>query len=166
MVAESRAASVVEVADLLAGMYIHDWDRLSKYWEESEAIETFLERFCRISPQRWQYWMHGYGEMKQTKKRWGLFGGRSSREHGRNDSSEKKFQHSAELVAVLKAAEQIAPAHDESQGQKIPILTMETVLYAMAQNTDSELGRSLRATGLDVDRLERDARFPRHAPLH
>ena len=31
MLAQSRAGRVVEVADLLAGMYIYDWERLSKY---------------------------------------------------------------------------------------------------------------------------------------
>jgi hypothetical protein len=29
MLAHSRAANAVEVADLLAGMYIYDWERLS-----------------------------------------------------------------------------------------------------------------------------------------
>jgi hypothetical protein len=40
MLAHSRAASAVEVADLLAGMYIYDWERLSKYWPEQDAVSA------------------------------------------------------------------------------------------------------------------------------
>src|SRR5450631_2071124 len=58
MLASSRAAAVVEVADLLAGMYIYSWDRLSKYWDydDQEKIEGVLQQICQISPQRWHHW--------------------------------------------------------------------------------------------------------------
>ncbi len=41
MLAHSRAARAVEVADLLAGMYIYDWERLSQFWEDQDEIEHF-----------------------------------------------------------------------------------------------------------------------------
>ena len=44
MLAHSRAASAVEVADLLAGMYIYDWERLAKYWPEQDGIEEYLQQ--------------------------------------------------------------------------------------------------------------------------
>ena len=52
MLAKSRQSQVIEVTDLLAGMYICNWDRLSLYWreEDREEIETFLRGVCRISP--------------------------------------------------------------------------------------------------------------------
>ena len=62
MLAHSRAARVVEVADLLAGMYIYDWERLSQVWEDQDEIETFLQQICRISPQRWHHWIQDYDE--------------------------------------------------------------------------------------------------------
>jgi len=33
MLAHSRASQAVDISDLVAGMYLYDWDRLSKYWE-------------------------------------------------------------------------------------------------------------------------------------
>ncbi len=57
MIAHSRAASVVEVADLLAGMYMYEWDRLAKYWDDEDKVEEYLQQICRISPQRWHYWI-------------------------------------------------------------------------------------------------------------
>ncbi len=65
MLAKSRAAKVVEVADLLAGMYIYEWDRLARFWRENEEIEEFLRRICSISPQRWNHWIEFYDKQRQ-----------------------------------------------------------------------------------------------------
>jgi hypothetical protein len=65
MVAKSRAAKTVEVADMLAGMYIYEWDRLSRFWAEHEEIEEFLRRICSMSPQRWNYWIEFYDKQRQ-----------------------------------------------------------------------------------------------------
>src|SRR5262249_22236094 len=50
MIAKSRASEVIEIADLLAGMYISNWDRLSRYWrvEKQEDVEEFLRKICQI----------------------------------------------------------------------------------------------------------------------
>src|SRR5277367_5884893 len=75
MLASSRAAAVVEVADLLAGMYIYSWDRLSKYWDydDQEKIESVLQQICQISPQRWHHWMEFYDKKRregEEQRRW------------------------------------------------------------------------------------------------
>src|SRR5271156_1439377 len=164
MLAHSRAASSVEVADLLAGMYIYDWERLSKYWPEQAGIETFLQQICRISPQRWHHWIEFYdqqrrGDEKQAKWPWPR--------PGKTPSTDgQTLARSSELLALLKSAEEIAPAYDQLEGRSIPILTCECVLLAIAKRTDSEIGHRLVASGLNVAELEQAARNPRHAPLH
>jgi hypothetical protein len=164
MLAHSRAASAVEVADLLAGMYIYDWERLSKYWPEQDGIEEYLQQICRISPQRWHYWIEFYdqqrrGDEKPAKWQW-------PRPAKNPDVDAKPLARSGELNALLKTAEEIAPAHDVLEGRSIPILTCECVLLAIAKRTDSEVGHRLVASGLNVVELEQAARNPRHAPLH
>ena len=164
MLAHSRAASTVEVADLLAGMYIYDWERLSKYWPEQDGIEEYLQQICRISPQRWHYWIEFYdqqrrGDEKPPKWQW-------PRPAKNPDAEGKPLVRSGELAALLKSAEELAPAHDVLEGRNIPILTCECVLLAIAKRTDSEIGHRLVASGLDVAELEQAARNPRHAPLH
>jgi hypothetical protein len=164
MLAHSRAASVVEVADLLAGMYIYDWERLSKYWEEQDGIEEYLQQICRISPQRWHYWIEFYdqrrrGDEKPPKWQW-------PRPAKNPDADGKPLARSGELTALLKSAEEIAPAHDVLEGRSIPILTCECVLLAIAKRTESEIGHRLVASGLNISELEQAARNPRHAPLH
>ena len=164
MLAHSRAASAVEVADLLAGMYIYDWERLSKYWPEQDGIEEYLQQICRISPQRWHYWIEFYdqqrrGDEKPPKWQW-------PRPAKNPDADAKPMARSNELTALLKSAEEVAPAHDVLEDRIIPILTCECVLLAIAKRTDSEIGHRLVASGLDVAELEQAARNPRHAPLH
>jgi len=165
MLAQSRAARVVEVADLLAGMYIYDWERLSKYWEEQGGIEQYLQQICRISPQRWHHWIQFYdGQRNDGKDKPGPW--KWLRPSKISKAAGKELGPSAELRAIFQHAEAVAPAHDLVEDRMIPILTCECVLLAMAQRTDSEIGHRLIASGLDVASLEQAARNPRHAPLH
>ncbi len=163
MLAASRASNVVEVADLLAGMYIYEWERLSKFWKVQEEIERFLQQICRISPARWHYWIQYYDKMRREDDRkppW-----LSKRSSKKVEASEKPPVRSAELESVLKQAEGIAPFHDTVEGKTIPILTCECVLLSLARSKDSELGSRLAGSGLDVTTLEQAVRNPKHAPL-
>ena len=148
MLAHSRAASAVEVADLLAGMYIYDWERLSNYWEEQDGIEEYLQQICRISPQRWHYWIEFYdqqrrGDEKPLKWQW-------PRPAKSPDSEGKPLARSRELLALLQSAEELSPAQDVLDGHPIRILTCECVLLAIAKRTDSEIGHRLVASGIEV----------------
>src|ERR1700689_3277215 len=62
MIAKSRASGVIEVADMVAGMYLSNWERLSRYWKEEDhdRVENYLRRICQISPQRWNGWITFY----------------------------------------------------------------------------------------------------------
>jgi hypothetical protein len=164
MLAKSRASNVVEVADLLAGMYICDWDRLSKYWEAKnhEEVEIFLQRICQISPQRWHSWIQFYD--RERHKEEGLRGWRLL-SRLKKQPREKPLRQSTALGAVLRQAEQIAPFRDTSEGRSIPILTSECVLLCIARAYGSEISRKMAATGLDAARLEKDVLFPKRAPL-
>jgi hypothetical protein len=163
MLASSRASTAVEVSDLLAGMYIYEWDRLSKYWSDTEPIEEFLRQMCRISPQRWHHWIEFYDENRkrsEPKHAWIL--GRKSGET--SPSKKKPLPCSSEVLAVLKRAEVITPFHDKLDGGFVPILTSESVLLSIALNLESSVGQKLAETGLDLAGLQQDARDKRRAP--
>ncbi len=162
MMAHSRAATVVEVADLLAGMYIYEWDRLAKYWDDEEKVESYLQQICRISPPRWHYWIefhHRQLTVESEPKKWKLPVGPK-----KDEVAVPKLAHSAELQAVWAAAEAAAPTTDMVEGRVIPVLTLECVLFAIASRTNSEIGHRLVAAGLKLGELEEEARRPRHAP--
>jgi hypothetical protein len=163
MLAASRASAVVEVADYLAGMYIYEWERLSKYWQQQEEVEGFLQRICQISPQRWHQWIEFYDHERREEDRQKprmRFGSTKDQKAGG-----KTPIASRELNSILRKAEEIAPHHDSYEGRSIPILTSECVLLAIAKNEGSAISQTLRETGLDVASLEQSARNPKHAPL-
>jgi hypothetical protein len=163
MLATSRAAAVVDIPDFLAGMYIYEWERLSRFWEEHDEIENLLQRICQISPQRWHRWIEFYDQSrKDADKKPRLFFPEPQKTKRKEA---KPLPRSAELDLVLRNSEAIAPHHDTVNGRTIPILTSECVLLCIAFNDGSEIGRRLRETGLDITALERAARNPRHAPL-
>jgi hypothetical protein len=169
MLAHSRASRTVEVADLLAGMYIYEWENLSKFWDKQDEVENFLQQICRISPQRWHYWIEFYDQQRHTKeprKIWQLPKGLKPAKGKAAEPNGVPLLRSAELQNVLKTAEELSPARDFVDGRAIPILTCECVLLAIAKKTDSEIGHRLVATGLNVTRLEESARNPKHAPKH
>lgn len=164
MLANSRASQVIEVSDLLAGMYICNWDRLSLYWQEEDRdeIESFLRGICRISPERWHSWMEMYHGLRRETPRWRML--RPLERLKRSSTAEPSVRPSAALAAVLKRAEEISPSRDTVGGRNMPILTSECVLLCMIRSFGSEITRKLAGTGLDAERLERDALFPRRGP--
>ena len=167
MLARSRASAVIEVSDVLAGMYISDWEHLSQYWEDEdlEHVEELLRRFCQISPQRWDTWIGLYNQEFR--------GGRSEKplrgkklETGRTiRGTGEPLEKSVALEDVLRQAEQMAPYHDRDGDRRLPILTTEAVLLCIARSYGTEISRKLALSGIDTVRLEKDALFPRRAPL-
>jgi hypothetical protein len=169
MLAHSRASRTVEVADLLAGMYIYEWENLAKFWDQQDEVEAFLQQICRISPQRWHHWIEFYDQQRHTKgprKIWQLPKGLKAATGKAAKPNGAPLRRSAELQNILKTAEELSPARDFVDGRAIPILTCECVLLAIAKKTDSEIGHRLVATGLNVTSLEESARNPKHAPKH
>lgn len=164
MLANSRASQTIEVADLLAGMYICEWERLSQYWEGPyrDRVEEFLRKICRISPQRWNSWIEWYDRERHEGERRGW---RRLRRRKREEPMSKLLHPSAALASVLRQAEQLAPFRDTLGGGSLPILTSECVLLCIARNFGSEISQRLAETGLDATRLERDVLFPKRAPL-
>lgn len=165
MMAKSRSSDSVEITDLLAGMYISNWDRLSGYWADSkqEEIETLLQRICRISPQRWHSWIESHQASRgdDNKRVWQRL--RFSKDGKAGDKSPAP---SADMVSVLKRAEELTPFREKkSGGASTPILTTECVLLCILRTFGSEISRRLLATGIDQIKLERDVLLPRRAPL-
>ena len=162
MLAKSRAARAVAVADFLAAMYLDNWDHLSQYWNEPEEIEPFLRTLCSVSPQRWHRWLLEYEDGHAAND-----GQRRLRFRGtpKNKTSPVRAPgKSRDLEGVLHRAGQISPFREKTPENGVPILTSECVLLAMAKDTESEVGRRLLLSGLNLARLEVAARMPKHAP--
>jgi hypothetical protein len=166
MLASSRASCVVEVSDMLAGMYMYGWERLSRYWnaEDQDRIEPFLRKICRISPQRWHYWIQYYDRLRRSGEDRGNWLPMLRRPFQKDEAEKPPIRRSADLIDVLKQAETISPFYDIADQRKIPILTSESVLLSIVRSRSSGIGRKLATSGLNVPQLERDAMSSRRAP--
>jgi len=172
MLASSRAAKAIEVSDLLGGMYLYDWDRLSRYWNEGahDETESLLRKICHISPQRWHYWMELYDSQKRAGGRLSSWRAlqRLALARKKEPANDKPLPKSVALRAVYEQAEKLAPFRDSIDDRKIPVLTSECVLLCIVRNPNSaglELSRKLVHTGLDIVKLERAALAPSRPPL-
>jgi hypothetical protein len=165
MLAHSRASQTVDVADLVAGMYLYGWERLSRYWERDDCdrIEGLLQKMCHISPQRWNYWIQLYDKNRRSTEQAASLP-RILRRFQKDPGTEPAPKPSKELTSLLKQAEEIAPLSDVSGGRRIPILTSECVLLCILRNRGTEIGRRLAASGMNVPQLEKDALSTRRAP--
>lgn len=166
MLAKSRALDSISVADFLAAMYLNHWDALERYWDESEEIEKYLVSLCHVSPQRWHKWLLEYEADRRDgeRQRRGKFALRRSRRE--MDAPRNELGLSRELESVLGRAGRITPGRERRGSTTIPILTSECILLAMARDDNSEVGRRLVSTGLDLQKLERAAKDPKRAPIH
>jgi len=153
---------------MLVGIYIYEWDRLSTFWEDREQVEGFLQRICSISPQRWHHWIELYDKQRHQEEAEMVSPWRRLMHRARSTPTdgegEENLPYSSELEQVLLSAGEISPFRDAVDGRSIPVVTSECVLLFIARQGESEIGRSLRDTGLDVSALERAARDPRRAP--
>ncbi|HKQ85448.1 MAG TPA: hypothetical protein VJS43_01630 [Candidatus Acidoferrales bacterium] len=173
MLASSRASQFIEITDLLAGLYIYEWDRLASYWPEEnrEHVEELLQDMCQISPQRWNYWITLYDAQRkeaEPQPRWKQFG-----KPNRKIRRASVPVPSTSLRAAFDAAEWVSPFRDPRadsergarDGGAIAIVTAECVLLCIAKYTSSEAGKKLAHSGLDIDQLERAVLDPKRSPL-
>lgn len=173
MLASSRASQFIEITDVLAGLYIYEWDRLADYWPEEnrEPVEEMLREICQISPQRWNYWITLYDSQRkeaEPQPRWKHFG--KAKEQNRRSSLPVP---STALRAVFEAAEWLTPFRDlarsedrkASENEAVPVVTTECILLCIARYTSSEVGKKLTHSGLEIDQLERAVLDPRRSPL-
>jgi hypothetical protein len=173
MLASSRASRFIEIVDVLAGLYMYEWDRLSIYWPEEsrDAMEEILRDVCQISPQRWNYWITLYDTQRredEPQPRWKQFG----KSHPAKTRVGPPVP-SASLKAVFEVAEVVSPFRDPQGGQGddlrdgtvIPVLTSECMLLCMVKFVASETGRKLAQSGIDVPQLERAVLDPKRSPL-
>lgn len=165
MLAHDRDEHVIDVADVLAGIYINSLEKIAKYWPDQESVEDFVEEHCRINPQRWDYWIEHFDQMfRRPKKSFG-------RIQIRVPALRRKprsfvgigFQQSPDLLSAYKFAEGMATSRSDRFGEQLPVVTLESFLLAVVKQS-APISQHLRESGLNLTKLEEDVSHPKRPP--
>lgn len=134
MIALWRADGPLSAADLVAGVYLAGWDRLSRLWRTPEAFEELMAAECGLDLPRWCY-LADFSRRKPTDKFAGL---------------------SPAASQVLRAAGQIATGRGEARAPKIQV-GCEDFLVALIARDDLRIARLVKRSGLDTRKLRNSA---------
>ena len=149
-------------SDLLAGMYVANWERVSKFWPQPELFEDFIAEHCDWSEPRWLTWQRWHDE-SQHAPRSGRFHllykhrGKLKR-FGKPRLFGSQFSKSPDLKRLFEAGEKLTPHKVLEQGRNLPLLTPEIILLAFVRTDGIPLGILLQDNGLMVDKLEEVAK--------
>ena len=150
-VAESRGSRNLDVCDLLAGLFIANLEKISKYWQNWEDFEALVAAECNVREPRWFYWIRAYnqayGPEKEAHPNWALF-----------------KDQTVELAKVWVTAGHVAEARGALSSGQRPTLAPEDFLLAIVRHQETALGQKLAQSGLDVVNLEHAVRTLKPLP--
>ena len=137
LLAHEQRSTIVDVSELLAGIYLAHAEKISAFWDSSDQFEELLLNDCRIDEPRWFYWIRLYEALYHRKR--DTFLGRHMR-------------YSAQLLKTLNLAQELAASR--MKGDSTAVLIPEDVLLAIAKQPELDIGAKLVRSGLDLQRLE------------
>lgn len=129
-VAADRGSDTISVADLIAGIYIADIERVAAYWPDWDSLEEFVTRSADINDPRWFYWLRFMETLQKSE----------------SEAVGRSMRPSKEVEEVYEHARKLRGKRANSRD----------ILWALASSPQFQVVEALRKSGLDLHRLERD----------
>jgi len=155
LVAFCKGRDDLRPSDLLAGIHVANFERLSRFWPCPELFEDFIAEHCDWSEPRWLTWQRWEEEFRIEARRLRipfsgsfLVMGKKKRFHG------SMFKPSPDWQRLFETGEKLTPYTVSWQGRTLPLLTPEVMLLAFIRTEGIPLGKLLQDAGLLVDELE------------
>jgi hypothetical protein len=146
-------------ADLLAGIYVANADRVSQFWQHPESFDDLVAEHCDWSEPRWLTFQRWQDETRHAARRFRFPFGISLvllRKKNRH-LFDSRFTQSAEWKRLFDTGERLTAYKVAWRNGILPLLTPEVMLLAFMRTDETPLGKSLQDSGLMVDRLEQAA---------
>lgn len=125
-----RRSKEMSPRDLLGGLYICWFERISPYWPETEDLDNLVQTECLVSPPVWFARMEAYDAVYRRKF---SFMGRCSRD----------------VDTILTTARDAA----KTNAPRSPQGWTEHLLLAMAKHSELDISGKLLESGIDLDVL-------------
>lgn len=158
VIAHTKQQSEVQLGDMIAGIYVANFERVLRFWPDAATFEDFVAEHCNWSENRlstWDRWT--YEQMRHPFSigipftRW-FFSFRSKRTF-----TGKMFAFSDELKQVYSTIEQLSPNKVTMFERVVPLITPELFLLATTRTEGVELGKRMIEAGLRLSELEQAA---------
>jgi len=159
LVAFCKGRDELSPSDLLAGIYVANLERVSRFWPHPELFDDFIAEHCDWSEPRWMTWHRWEEESRNAAKRLRIpFSNSFLALRTKKRLFGSMFKRSPDLQRLIETGEKLTPYKVSWRGKILPLLTPEVMLLAFIRTENISLGKQLRQTGLLVDKLEEVAK--------
>jgi hypothetical protein len=124
-------------SDLLAGIYVANLERVSKFWPHPDFFEEFVSEYCDWSEPRWLTWQRWQEETHKEARRWRPFGLRISRRSKPfKDFYFSMFKESPDWQRLFATGEKLTPHRVSFHEKNLPLLTPEVMILTFIRTED------------------------------
>jgi ClpA/ClpB-like protein len=135
-----RGSTELMIEEMLAGIYLAVGDRISGYWRDPKT----LERLARARP-----------EVASAMLKYRSLGKREAVRRLTPADVMKIKMLPPELVSVFRTASEFVSAALRRNLDPPPAVTPEVFLLALINHPELPIAKTLRASGLSIERLQR-----------
>ena len=144
--------------DLIAGIYVANFERVAGFWPRPDLFEDFVAEKCNWSEPRWLTWQRWEFEFRHAPRNlgvpftsWFVTLPRKSRFVGR------RFKLSDDWKKLFALGEHITAYRGDFQGRSLPLLTPEVMLLATIRSQQLPIAKALLESRVIVDKVEEAA---------
>jgi len=155
VIAHAKQQKEIQLRDLIAGIYVANFERILRFWPDAATLEDFIAEHCDWSEHRlvtWDRWSYNLQHPPRTISL--PFTTSFYQIRRKHTIAGLRFDHSEELKRVYTTAEELSPNTVTSFGRVVPLITPELFLFATVRTQDIELGSQLMGCGVDLEMME------------
>jgi hypothetical protein len=158
VIAYAKQQTQIELRDMIAGIYVANFERILGFWTDAAAFEDFIAEHCDWSEPRMMTWSRWLFQMPRPPRiNTFSFATRFLSVPRKGSLVRKHFTESDELKRVYSTAKSLSRNKFDSFGKVVPLITPELFLFATIRTEGIELGERLRMAGLRLEALEEAA---------
>lgn len=158
VIAHAKQQSVIDLRDVIAGIYVANFDRLLRFWADAACLEDFVAEHCDWSEPRFMTFERWTYEHSHPPRQIPIpFTSMSFHLKSRKKLIGKMFTRAEDVKRVYTTAENISPNRVQSFGRIVPLITPELFLVAILRTEDVPLGKLLRESALRSELLQQVA---------
>lgn len=158
VIAHAKQQKEIQLRDLVAGIYVANFERIVRFWPDAAIFEDFIAEYCDWSEHRLFTWNRWNYELQHPPRTISIPFTRSFLQIPRRHTfTGKTFSLSDELKRVYLTAEQLTPNRVTSSGRVVPLITPELFLVAAIRTEGIDLGARIMDSGIEFNALEQIA---------